>query len=329
MVELTGGARLAAVAPNPSIDRLIEVQDLERGEIHRPLAVTVVAGGKGFNVARAAATLGAKVTAIGLLGGHAGRWIAEALDAEGIVVRAGWRQAETRTCTSVFDRRDGRTTEFYESGTPLEENDWELFLGEIDSTLATDDVGLVSVSGSLPPGAPENGVAQIVERTRSTRRRVVVDGHGAALTMAMSARPWMVKVNLAEALAILDPTAPTQRAGPRDTSIAAAAAAVRSLREAGAEHAIVTVGTLGSVASLEDDTLIHVWAGQLGTYPVGSGDAFLAGVAMSVLAGGDTRDAVVRGTAAAAASSRVPGAGRLDRATAEALIAEVIVEALP
>lgn len=327
MVELTDGGRLVAVAPNPSIDRLVEVGELRRGDVHRPLAVTVVPGGKGLNVARVAATLGASVTAIGLLGGHAGRWIAETLGAEGVAVRAAWRQAETRTCTSVFDRNDGRTTEFYESGAPLEGNEWQLLLAEIDSVLSAGDVGLLSVSGSLPPGAPGNGLAQIVERARSTRQPVVIDGHGAALTMALRARPWLVKVNLAEARAVLDPTSQTVRSDP-PSSIAAAAAAVSGLRNAGAERAIVTLGTLGAVAALEDDTLIHVRPGRPGLYPVGSGDAFLAGVAVSLLGGGDMRDAVVRGTAAAAASSRVPGAGRLERANAEALISEVIVAVL-
>lgn len=321
------GPRLVSVAPNPSIDRLIEVGSLEPGEIHRPLAVTVVAGGKGFNVARVAATLGGSVTAIGLLGGHAGRWIAEALGTEGVAVRAPWRRAETRTCTSVFDRSDNRTTEFYESGAPLEGDEWQLLLTEVDSVLSEGDVGLISVSGSLPSGAPENGLAQVVERARSTHRPVVIDGHGAALAMALRARPWLVKVNLAEAHAVLDPTSRTERAGS-SPSIAAAAAAVSELRHAGAERAIVTVGTLGAVAGLEDDSLIHVRPGQSGLYPVSSGDAFLAGVAVSVLRGEDMRRAVVRGTAAAAASSRVPGAGRLERATAEALISEVIVEVL-
>lgn len=90
----------------------------------------------------------------------------------------------------------------------------------------------------------------------------------------------------------------------------------------------MTVGTLGAVASVEDDTLIYVRPGEPGSYPVSSGDAFLAGVAVSVLGGDDMRHAVVRGTAAAAASSRLPGAGRLERATAEALVSEVILEVL-
>ena len=328
MVELTDRSpgRLLAVAPNPSIDRLLEVGRLEPGEIHRPLAATVVPGGKGFNVARAAATLGASVTAVGLLGGHAGRWMAEALGAEGVDVRAAWRDAETRTCTSVLDRGDGRTTEFYESGAPITASEWERLLAEIETVLDAEDVGLVTVSGSLPPAAPAGGLAEIVERARSTGRPVAIDGHGPALATALGARPWLVKVNLAEALAVLGPTRPIGT-GPT-AELAAAADAVRSLLEAGAERAIVTVGTLGAVASLEDGGLGHVRPGRPGPYPVSSGDAFLAGVAVSVLDGGDMRQAVIRGTAAAEASSRVPGAGRLERATAGSLVAEIAVEML-
>jgi len=310
------------------VDRLLEVARLEPGEIHRPLAATVVPGGKGFNVARVAATLGASVTAVGLLGGHAGRWMAEALGAEGVVVRAAWRDAETRTCVSVLDRSDGRTTEFYESGAAITDSEWEHLLDEIEAVLGAEDVGLVTVSGSLPPAAPDGGLAEIVERARSTGRRVAIDGHGPALAVALGARPWLVKVNLAEAFAVLGPTTPTATSRAPEPSIAAAAEAVRALMKAGAERAIVTAGTLGAVASLEDGSRIHVRPSRPGPYPVSSGDAFLAGVAVSVLEGDDMRHAVVRGTAAAEASSRVPGAGRLERATAESLIAEVVQEVL-
>ena len=76
--------RLLCIAPNPSIDRLVEVDRLVPGTIHRPTLVRAVAGGKGLNVARAAASLGATVTAVGILAGHGGRWLAEALDADGV-----------------------------------------------------------------------------------------------------------------------------------------------------------------------------------------------------------------------------------------------------
>ena len=70
---------IVCVAGNPSIDKLFVVERLRPGEIHRPIDFVQVPGGKGLNVARAAATLGAHVRVAAVLCGHAGRWIEQAL----------------------------------------------------------------------------------------------------------------------------------------------------------------------------------------------------------------------------------------------------------
>lgn len=322
------GRRLLAVAPNPSVDRLIEVDGLRRGEIHRPAAVTVVPGGKGLNVARVAAELGAPVTAVGLLGGHAGRWIEEVLIAEGIDMAAAPRGGETRTCTSVLDRTDGSTTELYEAGGPITNAEWGGLMAAIEASLADGDVGLVTVSGSLPPGAPDEGLARIIDVVGSFGPQVALDGHGRSLALALAACPWLVKVNLAEARAALEgaPAAMLRADLPLEDLVAAAAAAVRGLVRAGAGRAIVTIGTLGSVVGLEDGSAVHVRPPTLGRYPVGSGDAFLGGLSVATLRGDDLRTAVVLGTAAAAASALVPGAGRLEAAAVKRLCVEITTE---
>ena len=64
-----------------------EVDRLVPGEIHRPQTSVAVAGGKGLNAARAAATLGGSVTAVGIVAGRAGDWIEERLAALGIDAR--------------------------------------------------------------------------------------------------------------------------------------------------------------------------------------------------------------------------------------------------
>ncbi|MGZ4200890.1 MAG: PfkB family carbohydrate kinase, partial [Thermoleophilaceae bacterium] len=75
---------ILCVAGNPSIDRLFEVERIELGATHRPKHFVRVPGGKGLNVARAAAVLGEPVLVTGLLGGHAGHWLDEALAEEGV-----------------------------------------------------------------------------------------------------------------------------------------------------------------------------------------------------------------------------------------------------
>ena len=79
---------IAFVAASPSIDRTHVVDAVTPGEIHRPQAVVAVAGGKALNAARAAHALGADVHAIALLGGHTGRWVAAALEEEGVTCDA-------------------------------------------------------------------------------------------------------------------------------------------------------------------------------------------------------------------------------------------------
>ena len=64
--------RLLFVVANPSIDRLYKLDRLEVGQIHRPLSMVAVPGGKGLNAARAAAALGGSVTAVGIVAKRAG-----------------------------------------------------------------------------------------------------------------------------------------------------------------------------------------------------------------------------------------------------------------
>ena len=90
---------IPCLAANPSIDRTLAVERLVIGQIHRPHQVAVVAGGKGLNVARAANLLGGQVRAVALLGGHAGRWIAEQCEREGWSwKRPGRRVRRGRRC---------------------------------------------------------------------------------------------------------------------------------------------------------------------------------------------------------------------------------------
>ena len=110
------------VAGSPSIDRTHEVKALTPGAIHRPTRVVAVPGGKALNAARAAHRLGADVRAIALLGGHAGRWIADALVREGVDHEVVDGPGESRMALSVA--ADGALTEFYEPPPPIDAEHW-------------------------------------------------------------------------------------------------------------------------------------------------------------------------------------------------------------
>jgi len=118
---------ILCVAANPSVDRVARIDELHAGAIHRPTDVTVVPGGKGLNAARAAAVLGGDVIAAALLAGHAGRFVAERLEREGVRLEAVWaREGETRTSYTVAPA-EGPLTEFYERGDEVAVDVWEDF----------------------------------------------------------------------------------------------------------------------------------------------------------------------------------------------------------
>jgi fructose-1-phosphate kinase PfkB-like protein len=62
-----------------------------------------------------------------------------------------------------------------------------------------------------------------------------------------------------------------------------------------------------------------------GRYPVGSGDAFLAGLATALAAGDELDRALRLATGAGAANALVPGAGELDPAEARRIADTVAV----
>jgi 1-phosphofructokinase family hexose kinase len=291
---------ILCVAANPSIDRLFAVDRFVPGAIHRPTAFVQVAGGKGLNAARAAAQLGGDVRAAALLGGHAGRWIAEQLAAEGVELHAAWAQAETRSSLSVAGAREG-LTEFYEHGFPVSAREWGAFAAMVVRLAA--ESSWMTLSGSLPPGAPADGYVGLIPRTRTA-----LDSRAEGV----DARPAVVKLNEAEAGAGAD----------------GAPAAARALHDRSGGAAIVTRGREGAVLVTPDGETL---AGRLdaeGAYPVGSGDAFLAGLVVALDRGAGWADALRAALGAGAANAALPGAGRLHRADAERLAdrAEVTCE---
>jgi 1-phosphofructokinase family hexose kinase len=315
---------IVCLAANPSIDRLFEIQQLEPGAIHRPLDFKAVPGGKGLNVARAAAALGGEVSVLALLAGHAGQWIDDALGAEGIERRLAWMDGETRSSLSVFDRERSRLTEFYEAGPAAGAEGWEQFSAALRELLAQGESpwagGWMTISGSMPRGAPEDGYAAVIRSARAVGLRSALDARGTALAGALGAGPDVVKINAAEAAELLGAPCSTR---------AEALAAGRELRRRAGGNGHGAVITRGTDGVLSVDPVGSAWEGRLaawGPYSVGSGDAFLAGLVVALGDGRPWPYALAEGMAAGAANAEQPGAGQLDRERAAEFVALAQVE---
>ncbi len=284
--------------------------------------------------------------AVALVAGHAGRWIADRLAADGVPADLIWGAGETRTCLSVA--AGGALTEFYEHGDPPGDDVWAVFAARVAAVAGR--AAWVALCGSLPPGVDVSEAARLVAAARAAGARVAVDHAGATLEAALDAGPDLVKVNAAEAEELTGEADPLAAAialrarlgaagrppdAPRGIAGVATDASRRSERPphgvatdpADAAHPVVavTLGERGALLLAGDDAL----QGSLDVrapYAVGSGDAFLAGLLTTAPApGGAWRDALALALGAGAANAEQAGAGRLDPGRARALAARAVL----
>jgi tagatose 6-phosphate kinase len=303
---------LLCITPAPAIDRTTHVERIILGEILRPIELVALPGGKGVNAARAGARLGGTVMTTGIAGGHAGRWIVEALATEGLDPRFSSAAAESRTTYVVVDR-DGDSVVVYERPAPATAGEFEAFLRLLEDELLPGCARAV-VAGSLPAGIPPTGHAAIVEAARRIGRPMLVDASGPGLRAALGARPDVIKIGLVEA-------ADAGVVGHGATGNEAAVALV----EHGAALAIVTDGPR-PVAAADATT---IWRASVppvdAVNPVGSGDAFNAGLSVALIENRSIAEALARGVAAGAANALALSAGSLDVAVVRELEAQVTV----
>src|SRR4051794_11506523 len=222
--------------PNLTIDRTSTLAELRPGDVLRLADVVITPGGKGLNVARAALALGVPARLVAFVPGHTGRAAAALIAEEGVELVAIPSPGEIRS-TAVILEPGGRATVLNEPGPTLGPEDWAAYEAAIAAALP--DHGVLVGSGSLPPGAPDDGYGRLVALAREAGRRSVIDANPAALRAALAAGPDVVTPNLAEAEGLLhgrgDESVETSPDAPEH-----ALAAARGLVERGAAAAIVT-----------------------------------------------------------------------------------------
>lgn len=305
-------AALLCITPSPAIDRTAHVMRISPGEVLRPIDLVALPGGKGVNAARAAARLGGRVMTTGIAGGHAGRWIVEALAEEGLEPHWSYARAESRTTYVTVDRT-GESIIVYEQPSPATEEEFAAFLRLLREGLLP-RCGRAIVAGSIPAGIDARGHAAIVDVCREAGRPLLVDASGAGLLAALESRPDIVKVGRVE-------VAETGLASPGVASIECAIA----LLDRGAQLAVVTDGAREVVAADAERTWRVEVPPLAVVNAVGSGDSFNAAFSLALMDGAPIGTALARGVAAGSANALALSAGDLDPEVARRLERDVRV----
>jgi 1-phosphofructokinase family hexose kinase len=305
--------------PNLTIDRTSTIPALRPGEVLRLADVAVTPGGKGLNVARAARALGVPATLVGFVPGHTGRAAGALIAEEGVTLHAVPVHGEIRS-TAVILEPGGRATVLNEPGPTITDEEWAALEAAVDEELPAH--GVLVCSGSLPPGAPEDGYARLTAHGRDAGRPVVVDANGPVLHAALAASPDVVTPNLAEAEGLLHGRADESVEASPDAAHRAQAAA-EALVAAGARSAVVTAAAAGAAVADGGDAVWLAAPRAVARNPIGAGDVLASRLAAGLEQGEPLLEAVRAAMAAAAASVEVPKAGDLDLERMRELLASM------
>jgi 1-phosphofructokinase len=298
---------IVTVTPNPSIDRTVTLAaPLARGAVQRVTSATSEPGGKGVNVARALVLAG--VDAVAILPADDGDPMIAALRASGVTFRGVPVSGAVRTNVAITEP-DGTTTKLNEPGATLDAAARAALTRSVLAAAA--DAAWVVLSGSLPPGLPDDWYVEVAASLRASACKVAIDTSErplAALAASFgTAAPDVIKPNAEELASLVgaDPVHLESAAAAGDPEPVVSAA--REVIARGARTVLVTLGAAGAVLVDETGSWMATPPPIVPRSTVGAGDSSLAGYLRAEVGGAQPPQRLQMAVAYGSAAAALPG----------------------
>ncbi|WP_059053223.1 1-phosphofructokinase [Paenibacillus senegalimassiliensis] len=273
---------------NPSIDYIVEIEELMLGGLNRIQHEAKLPGGKGINVSRILKELGTDSLATGFLGGFTGSFIEQSLEKLDIERRFITVAGDTRINIKL---KHGEETEINGPGPQVTTEEANQLLALLAGIGQGDWVVL---SGSAPPSLGGGFYARLIEVCQAAGAEFVIDTTGEALKAALPSRPLLVKPNHHELAELF---------GTEINSMEETVHYGRQLLELGAKQVLVSMAGEGALF-LTPEGSYHANAPK-GTVinSVGAGDSMIGGFMAALSGGADLLTAFRTGVAAGSATA--------------------------
>lgn len=309
-------AWITTVTLNAAIDKTYVLDTFPLGQVSRVSEMISVPGGKGINVARVARQLGGQVRATGYVGGSNGDFIVKELTKAGLVNDFVIVEGESRLCLNMIDKTSNTSTELLEPGPVVTAADVAAIKEKVRRLAA--DSSIVAFSGSLPKGAPASLYAELIEIAKAGGAKTFLDTSGDALVEGVEARPDLIKPNEDEIGRLLG--------GKPQRETELYSGVLKLLERVGC--VVVTLGAGGSLAGYAG-TLHRIRAPRIeAVNPVGSGDSFVAGMAVALASGEPIGQALRLATASGTANALNAQAGDVRPEDVKRLLDQVRIETI-
>jgi tagatose 6-phosphate kinase len=307
--------KILCIGTTPAAQRVMIFRKLALDAVNRAATTLDGAAGKSVNVAKVLKTLGEHPVATGFLGGDRGEFLRAALTEKGVESDFVTVSTRTRQCITVIDESVGAHTELVEESRPVEPADFEKLMAIVRRRVP--ECRAVVMSGTIVAGGPVNLYFDCTQLAEHAGVLSVVDAQGAALIEALKAKPGLVKPNRSELAASV---------GRKLNDDADVMKAMRELCERGAQRVVVTAGREPALA-FDGKNFWRIAGPRIkAVNPIGSGDAFTAGLVSRLGRGDDLGEACRWGSAAGAANALTIMPGEVNRADVERLAREVTAE---
>lgn len=247
---------------NPSVDYIVEADEINLGTLNRSVNETKLPGGKGINVSRVLRSIGVDSNATGFLGGFTGNYVEEFLNREGVYT--GFIKVEGDTRINI-KLKAGTETEINARGPEITELAVRALKEQIKQ-LGNGDY--LILAGSIPSSMPGTIYEEIVQICKKTGAEVVVDAEGDLLKTVLEYKPFLIKPNHHELGQFFN----KEITSPDEAIIYGG-----KLVDAGAKNVIVSLAGKGAVFVNERSAYkAEVPKGEVKS-SVGAGDSMVAG----------------------------------------------------
>ncbi len=278
------------VCLNPTLQKTLLLESVTEGQVNRCSESFTDISGKGINVTRVLAQLGADAVHLTHAGGYSldeFRYLAEK---DNLKVKIVPDDSGVRCCYTVISRGNGTVTELVEQGKEVNKGTESAVTGEFMSLL--DDSGFVIISGSKAPGYSGRIFPLMVEEAKKRDKFVILDYRGEDLVNSVKFRPDIINPNLKEFITTFLPEFSAVEESEDPGTLAAVKAEMTRLYEElgitsvltnGKKEVIYTDG--GEIKRLAPPVITPV-------NTIGSGDSFTAGLAWKLSMGESLENAV-------------------------------------
>lgn len=296
------------VCLNPVLQKTLVYERIRRGEVNRTAHWRIDAAGKGICAARVLTQLGERALHLTHLGGPTREWFLALCKEDNLEVAWVDSHSPIRFCTTLVEESMEQATELVEESLPVDDGTFARLLDRYREILP--QVTTVLLSGTVAQGYPPAAMATLARLAAQAGKHLYLDLKRHDLLACLAYKPVCVKPNLEEL---------AQTLGIPYDSLSEESRARALVAEAGSHFytsygswLVVTRGTRPTLywdgtTLREQEVFVHART----LNPIGSGDAFGAGLARMLERGKSLQEAVLEGTRLGALNAAVLKPGSL------------------